>query len=75
MSWREREKEVEKNMPFKVATYVSACSPRAVDALRSDQNTAVGCHVVAVVVMSRALAGGTGHGNHTKGFLKQALAC
>ena len=32
MSWRE-----EKKMPFIVATYVYACSPRAAHALRSDQ--------------------------------------
>ena len=36
----EREKEREK-MPFIVATYVYACSPRAAHALRSDQLEAV----------------------------------
>ena len=35
MSWRE---EREKKMPFIVATYVYACSPRAAHGLRSDQN-------------------------------------
>jgi hypothetical protein len=37
--WRERrnEKKREQKMPFIVATYVSACSPRAAYALRSDQ--------------------------------------
>ena len=34
----ERERKREKKMPFIVATYVSACSPRAAHALRSDQN-------------------------------------
>ena len=34
---KEREKE-KKKMPFIVATYVYACSPRAAHTLRSDQN-------------------------------------
>jgi hypothetical protein len=38
MSWRqERKKKEEKKMPFIVATYVYACSPRAAQTLRLDQ--------------------------------------
>ena len=37
MSRKKERGEREKKMPFIVATYVSACSPRAAYALRSDQ--------------------------------------
>ena len=37
MSPEEREKEEREKMPFIVATYVYACSPKAAHALRSDQ--------------------------------------
>ena len=44
MSWGEREKDRKKEkMPFIVATYVYACSPRAVHALRSDPLNAFLC--------------------------------
>ena len=36
---RKKERKKERKMPFVVATYVYACSPRAAHALRSDQNS------------------------------------
>ena len=37
MSPEIRERKKEKEMPFIVATYISACTPKAAHALRSDQ--------------------------------------
>ena len=45
MSQKRRRREEENKMPFIVATYVYACSPRAAHALRLDQcmNTVKNC--------------------------------
>ena len=53
----ERERE-EKKMPFIVATYVYACSPRAAHALRSDQFS---CTLWLIITQVMAVLSSSSH--------------